>query len=41
MGAYRASRNAIVKFPHSADAWMLAGQGAELVFRQAEALTAY
>lgn len=41
MGAYRASRNAIVRFPHSAEAWMLAGQGAELVFRQAEALTAY
>jgi tetratricopeptide (TPR) repeat protein len=39
--AYRASRRAVVRFPHSADAWMLAGEAAVLVFRQAEALTAY
>lgn len=31
----------MTRFPLSADAWMLAGAGAELVFRQAEALSAY
>lgn len=39
--AYHASRRTVIRFPHSADAWMLAGVAAELVFRQAEALTAY
>ena len=40
-GAYRAARRAVVRFPHTAEAWMLAGLAAELVFRQPEALTAY
>jgi tetratricopeptide (TPR) repeat protein len=40
-GAYRATRRAVTRFPHSAEAWMLAGEAATLVFRQAEALAAY
>ena len=40
-GAYRAGRRAAAGFPHSADAWMLLGEAATLVFRQSEALTAY
>ncbi|HZH41807.1 MAG TPA: hypothetical protein VFD85_12395 [Gemmatimonadales bacterium] len=39
--AYHASRRAVVRFPHSADAWMLAGEAAELVFRKAEAMGNY
>jgi tetratricopeptide (TPR) repeat protein len=41
MAAYAVSRRAVTRFPRSSDAWMLAGEAAMLVFRQAEALTAY
>lgn len=40
-GAYRAARRAVTRFPGSAEAWMLAGEAATLMFRQGEALTAY
>ena len=40
-GAYAAARRAVTRFPHSSDAWMLAADAAALVYRQAEALTAY
>jgi tetratricopeptide (TPR) repeat protein len=39
--AYHHAQRAAVRFPDSAEAWMLAGEAAELMFRQAEALNAY
>lgn len=40
-GAVEAAREATVRFPDHADAWMLLGEALEMVFRQLEALGAY
>jgi len=40
-GAVEAAREATVRFPDNADAWMLLGEALEMVFRQQEALGAY
>jgi len=40
-GAVDAAREASVRFPDNADAWMLLGEALLMVFRQSEALGAY
>ncbi|MGH7530575.1 MAG: hypothetical protein ACREMN_09365 [Gemmatimonadales bacterium] len=40
-GAVEAAREATLRFPDHADAWMLLGEALEMVFRQQEALGAY
>lgn len=40
-GAVAAAREATVRFPDHADAWMLLGEALQMVFRQHEALGAY
>lgn len=40
-GAVNAAREATVRFPDHADAWMLLGEALQMVFRQDEALGAY
>lgn len=40
-GAVEGAREATVRFPDHADAWMLLGEALEMVFRQHEALGAY
>src|SRR5213083_1534078 len=40
-GAVEAAREASVRFPDHADAWMLLGEALQMVFRQDEALGAF
>jgi tetratricopeptide (TPR) repeat protein len=40
-GAVEAAREASVRFPENADAWMLLGDALQMVFRQGEALGAF
>lgn len=40
-GAVEAAREASVRFPENADAWMLLGEALQMVFRQPEALGAF
>lgn len=40
-GAVEAAREASVRFPDNADAWMLLGEALQMVFRQSEALGAF